>query len=371
MRYVKWGDPVKYGDKNLYWGSPASYLLEKGDPGWVNDPDSASYVAPTTKHKPRKYMASNPTPDPLGELISSGEDLCDGLQQHEATIGIKQNTFADTRADLDALIAAKNAANAADGAQPAAYTALRTADSNGKGFIARAIKLLSITLGDAWSDAWLATGLPDNTVGIPRTQDGRFAALGGLKAYFTANPSMENSNVNVNVTAAIAATLYTAVSDARKGVGNALKLSSDKHQALDAAKQTFRDRYRAAIDEIGQRLSDDDAMWYDFGLNRPNDPGQPGQPSNVHATPLSAARVLVQVDGARRANSFNYYRKIIALPAGSPLQPDAKPVKVINTQGTQFTFENLPVGATVEITVTGVNDAGEGQASDPVQALVM
>jgi len=28
------------------------------------------------------------------------------------------------------------------------------------------------------------------------------------------------------------------------------------------------------------------------------------------------------------------------------------------------------VGATVEITVTGVNDAGEGQASEPVQVVV-
>ena len=45
-------------------------------------------------------------------------------------------------------------------------------------------------------------------------------------------------------------------------------------------------------------------------------------------------------------------------------------MKVINTQGTQHTLEGLTAGATVEITVTGVNDAGEGQASDPVQVVV-
>jgi len=363
MRTVKWGDPVKWGDKNLRWGSP-SYLLEPGDPGYVNDPNSASYPR-NTKSK-RKYMASNPTPDPLGELIAAGEDLCDGLDQHAVAIGIKQNTAADTRADLNALIAAQAALNAADGAQPAAYTALRSADSNGKGFIARAIKVLSISLGDAWSDAWIATGLPNNTVGIPTTQDDRFAALGGLKAYFTANPGKENAPLNV--TAAIAGTLYTAISNARTAVGNALTLSKNKHMARDDAKDTFRARYRAAIDEIGQRLNADDAMWYDFGLNRPNDPAQPGQPSNVHATALGTARVLVQVDGARRANSFNYYRKITLPAAGGT--PDAQPVKVTNTPGTQHTFEGLPVGATVEFTVAGVNDAGEGQASDPVPVVV-
>ena len=44
---------------------------------------------------------------------------------------------------------------------------------------------------------------------------------------------------------------------------------------------------------------------------------------------------------------------------------DAEPVKLLNTQSTQQTFENLPADVTVEITVTGVNDAGEGPASEP------
>ena len=359
MKTAFFDSGLKWDDPNLRWGDP-SYLLEQGDPGWVNDPNSASYVPPKTRTKKRKYMASNPTPTPLGELIASGEDLCDGLNQHAVAIGIKQNTFAATRADLDALIAAQAAFKAAEGAQPDSYTALRTADSNGKGFIARAIKVLSISLGDAWSDAWLATGLPDNTVGIPSTQDGRFAALGGLKAYFTANPAKQNAPLNV--TAAIAETLYQAVSGARTGVGHALTLTSDRQKIREAARETFRIRYRATIGELEQLLPDDDAKWYDFGLNRPGDPSQPGQPSNVHVTALGAGRVLIQIDGARRANSFNYYRKIIGT--------DAEPVKVTNTEGTQYTLESLPVGVTVEITVTAVNDAGEGQASDPVSVVV-
>ena len=71
--------------------------------------------------------------------------------------------------------------------------------------------------------------------------------------------------------------------------------------------------------------------------------------------------MLVQLDGARRANSFNYYRQ---LPA------DAEPVKVINTEGTQHTMEGLAAGATVQITVSGVNDAGEGSASEAVSVVV-
>jgi hypothetical protein len=82
-------------------------------------------------------MASNPTPDPIGELIAAGEDLCDGLDQHAVAVEIKQNTPALTRADLDALIATHTAFKLAESAQVPAYAALRTADSNAKGFIVR------------------------------------------------------------------------------------------------------------------------------------------------------------------------------------------------------------------------------------------
>lgn len=305
-------------------------------------------------------MSSNATPLALNELIAAGEDLCDGLNQHAVALGITSNTFAKTRAELDELIAAEAAFKAAQSAQGTAYAALRTADSNGKGFIARAVKVLSIGLGNDWSDAWLATGLPDNTVGIPTTQDGRFAALGGLNAYFLANPGMENAALNL--TAGIANTLYMAISDARQAVGNALTNTKNRLITRDNKETVFRDRYRGAINEIGQAINDEDPMWYDFGLSRPADPSQPGQPANVHATPLGAGRVLVQIDGARRANSFNYYQKVVGT--------NAAPVKLLNDPGTQQTFENLPVGATVEFTVTGVNVAGEGQPSTAVSVVV-
>jgi hypothetical protein len=146
MRTVHWDDGSRWDDPNLRWGDP-SYMLEPGDPGYVA-PEPPPRMKPKTK---RKYMASNPTPTRLDELLAGGEDLCDGLTQHAVAIGVKQNTLALTRADLDALIATQNALVAAEGAQPAAYTTLRVADSNAKGFIARAIKVLSISLGNAWS----------------------------------------------------------------------------------------------------------------------------------------------------------------------------------------------------------------------------
>ena len=357
LRVMRYGDGTKFGDPNARWGSP-SYVLEPGDPGYVPP------VPPIqlTKKKGRKNVASNPTPERIDELIAAGEDLYDGLNQDAANINIKKNDPVTVRARLDALIATTNALKAAQGAEPAAYQLLRTADSNAKGFIAAAIKVISLSLGNAWTDAWIATGLPDKTVGMPGTQDKRFAALGGLAAYFTANPTMEVTTPKLTVTAALAESRYQAFSDARQAVANALSNSAAKMMPRDNAVAAFQACYRSAIDEIGECISDDDPRWYDFGLNRPADGAQPGLPMHVVASAIGSGRVLVQLAGARRANSFNYYRQITGT--------DPKPVKVQNTPGTQLVIDSLPAGATVQITVTAVNDAGEGQPSAPISLVV-
>jgi hypothetical protein len=362
MKTVFWDDPdprVVWGNPNLRWGEP-SFLLEEGDAGWVPWPPISP--TPKPKNKKRSYKMANPTPGPLNELIAAGEDMCDGLENLEVAVGIKQNTFAATRADLDALIAADNAFKAADGERPAAATALRLADSNAKAFIAACIKVFSITLGNAWSDAWVATGLPDNTVGVPGKQDARFTALGGLKAFLTANPTYEVSTPKVTVTAALATTLHTAFSNAREGVNMAQDKAKGKLLLREPLEAEFRRRYRAVVNELDGLLDDEDSRWYQFGLNRPADPATPGAPLSLQASAIGGGKVLAQISGARRANSFNYYRQVVGA--------DAEPVQVENTPGTQLVIEGLPVGATVKITVTGVNDAGEGPASDPISVVV-
>ena len=358
MKPVRWGEFV-WGDKNVYWGSP-SYRLEFGDPGY-QPPDSPA-PPPSTPKKKRKYMASNPTPTRYDELVAGGEDLYDGLFKHALALDLKDNSPVVVRADLDALIASNDDLSAAEGAQPALYTALQVADSNAKGFIGAVVKVLSISLGNDWSDAWEATGLPDNRVGIPATQDARFTALNGLKAYFTKNPTMEVSTTVLTVTAALAGALWTAVRDARLAVKAGQTNTKNKLMAKDAALATFRTRYRSVIDDLEGKLGDDDPRWYDFGLLRPADPALPGTPFSVEASAIGGGRLLVQLAGSRRANSFNYYRKILGT--------DPDPVKAANSEGTQQVIEGLTVGATVEVTVTGVNDAGEGRPSDKVTVVV-
>jgi hypothetical protein len=355
MRTIRWDDGTRWDDPNARWGDP-SYVLEPGDPGYI--PPN-----PQPHHKKgRKNMAYNPTPDRMEELFAASEDMYDGLNQDGVAIGLKKNDAPGFRGILDTAMTAQNEFKMAESAATGPYAALRSADSNAKGFIASAVKVLAISLGNRWSAAWVATGLPHNTVGIPTTQDGRFSALGGLKAYFTANPGKEVTTAEITVTAALAEIRYQAVSDARQAVANAQADTAAKLQTRDAAVDALRAVYRSVVTEVGEILTDDDPRWYHFGLSRPIDGDQPGIPMQVRATAMGGGKVLVQLSGARRANSFNYYRKIVGT--------DPDPVKVKNTKSTTLVIEPLPVGATVEVTVTGVNTTGEGQPSAPVSVVV-
>ena len=97
MRPVTWNSGVRYGDKNLRWGSPFSYLLEPGDPGY-SPPDVPGDTAPKPKHT--KAMSTNATPQNPKVLRARCHDLADGLHEKEVEIGMAQNTEAKVRADL-------------------------------------------------------------------------------------------------------------------------------------------------------------------------------------------------------------------------------------------------------------------------------
>ena len=123
MKTIKWGDGSRFDDKNLRWGNP-SYRLEPGDPGYVPPTLPPTPVPPKTKTK-RNYMASNATPREVNDLITAGEDLCKGLDVSGVAVGIKQNTHAVARPELDALITTEGDFTDAEGAEPAAYAILR------------------------------------------------------------------------------------------------------------------------------------------------------------------------------------------------------------------------------------------------------
>ena len=247
---------------------------------------------------------TNPIPDALPQLFALGEDAADGAKAKGAIIELKQNTETDIRADLAAAKTAEQIYGAAKTAKDTFSTNLRIADSNARSFIKAVSAYFSQTISENWSAAWAATGFPNQSTAVPTTQDARLTLLDSLNVYFTKNPTMEVSTPKLVLTAALAETLFTALSGARTAVNTGNTDAGTKRDLRDAAVEQLKNRLRGLIGELGQLLDDNSPIWDAFGLNEP---------------------------GARRARSARAHarRHRRHLPPGLAARPQRRPLPCV------------------------------------------
>jgi hypothetical protein len=307
-------------------------------------------------------MGSNRLPDPLDDIFTLGEDMADGCHNHEAAIGLKQNKEADVRADLDAAIAAQMNYKTALSAKTDFSTAVTVADSNGKAFISSARRTLANNLGEDWSQAWIATGFPDQSTAVPGTQAKRQALLLALKNYFTDNPAYEVNTPKLIVTAAKADTLFTALSTARVNAAEGNQDAGTKKVLRDAAEQTLRDRLSGLISELGQLLDDNDPLWLAFGLNEPGAINLPDSVDGLMLTAGPAGIVVLHWNTPSRATRFRVFKQIDGV--------DAIPINITTVSDADATLTSQPSGKTLKIYIIAANDAGQATPSDTVSIVV-
>ncbi len=305
-------------------------------------------------------MNSNRLPDQIDPLFTLGEDMSDGCNAHEVAIGLKQNKEADLRADLTAAISAQGNFKAAQTAKTALSGAVTVADSNAKSYIGATRRVLINYLGDGWSQTWEATGFPNQSTGVPGTQPERQALLQSLSNYFTANPAQVNAPLNI--TAAQALTLFTALSNARSAAADGNNLSGQKKILRDAAEKTLRIRLSGLVGELGQLLDDNDPRWLAFGLNMPGATNLPDQADSLVLTAGGVGVVLSDWSDASRATRYRIFKQVVTV--------DADFVHVTNVTDSDYTFTGLPSGKTVRVKIIAANDAGEAQPSTIAEIVV-
>ncbi|MBI3461570.1 MAG: hypothetical protein HY000_00705 [Planctomycetes bacterium] len=236
-------------------------------------------------------MAANALPSGIDALFTLAEDMADGCHTYEVAIGILQNTEARIRADLVAAQTAQTSFLTAKGAKPGFTTARQVADSNAQALIGLSRDVPAPSLGGQWSAAWEATGFPNQSLAVPSRSEERQALLASLQPYFTANPAKENAPLNV--TAARAGTLFTALSDARSAANANLTDIGQKKALRDTTETRLRRRTRGLSDELGQLLEDDDPRWEAFGLVRPGGTDLPDRVEHLVLTASVPGTVLV------------------------------------------------------------------------------
>jgi hypothetical protein len=214
-------------------------------------------------------------------------------------------------------------------------------------------------LGNSWSTQWEPTGWPDQSTGVPATQQRRMNLCASLKIYFTNVPAHEVAAMGV--TAAIAESHYQAVSDKRDALALMEQARTTARESRDAALQALRKRVRDLIGELTALLGPDDPRWHAFGLNRPSDPDVP-EPVTALNLRLETTGVMAIWPRAMRASRYRPFVQRVGV--------DEKFVAREAVHDSSVLLNSFSSGQTVRVYIVAANDAGEGPES-PVAEIAL
>jgi hypothetical protein len=175
-----------------------------------------------------------------------------------------------------------------------------------------------------------------------------------LATYFTNHPT--HANAPLNVTAAQATALFTALSDARSAVNVSLTQVGQKRAARDAARRALERQLRGLIHELYQLLEDDDPRWLSFGLNMPGAEVTPEGPTDLVLTEAPNAMIFADWADVANADHYRVYVQRVGVDAGFVDQPG------VRTES-DATLGPYQEGQTIRVKVTAVSGGLEGPAS--------
>jgi hypothetical protein len=310
--------------------------------------------------------------DPLVQLLA---DAADGANEYGAALGLKQNTEAAIRTDLEALVGKpagpggvppaepglKSLWDAAKAKKTAMTAALRSVESDGRALAMTCIGALKPVLGTQWNSAWNAAGFTGGSIAVPAHPK---TPLLLLRAYYGANPTREVKNVNgIDCTGAACQAAADAITAASKASNQSNTDAGTSQAALQAGIDAGRARLSGLMGELGQLLDDNDPRWLAFGFDLPGHPSAPDVPQHLTATAGAAGsqQLFLHCDDARGADG---YRFTLTNPADGTKLADKL------TQDAEATFDNQPSGTQVNVTVSARNATGESQPSTAVAAVV-
>ena len=309
-------------------------------------------------------MANNKIPLSYDPLVTLFHTALAGVRDHGDEVGLKHNNLASLQPVLEALAGtqsepgAKALWNAAKTHKVAATAALREAENRGRALASALVNVLKLRLGTQWNAQWHEAGF---TLGSLKIPDHPQALLLQLRAFLLAHPECELPNLSANIDCTLLGCQAAAESiDAAKTHSQASNLEAGMaKQNFDLAIQQARAKLTGLRQELALLLGPDDAHWYAFGFDRPNDTQIPAIPAHVTSTIGSAGSdsLYVEWDDARRADGYR-----IVLTDVATGQSIAE--KLVSDSEAVFT--GLTAGTNIQITVTARNDAGESLASEAV-----
>lgn len=305
-------------------------------------------------------MAKNVLPKSVAEMLDLGAQCKQGLVTNGASLGILQYTAANYGPRVDALALKQLAFNAARSADAAAFGPVHAQQALLRKACLMARKILSISLGDDWSPAWVEPGWPDQTTEVPE-ELAKLKTLGNsLREFLGVHGEYEIDTGKVTFTVQVYNDLLVALvapENALAAAKTALGVARDSRKVDDKALRTDT---RGLITILEGKLPPESAIWDAFGLNRPGASETPGQPALPTLEKIAAGRVLAQVAPVSGATYYRWFAQLAGV--------DAEFRFLGRTQDALKEIDDQPSTGTLKVKVEAANEAGPGKAS-PVASI--
>jgi hypothetical protein len=222
----------------------------------------------------------------------------------------------------------------------------------GLAFCGKAVSLLQNDFGKRWNGQWEAAGFTAGTLKLPSDP---VPLLMEMCAFYRTHPEKELAQINL--TANAAATLSASIVAAFVALGVAKAERGEAMIKRDAAARQVQQRLSALQEELSRLLGAEDPRWYKFGFKRPADGNIPDRVEGlVLRTGGIPGEVIAEWESSSLAENYRVTKQVRGV--------DSEPVVVALVSDTDANVRGLPSGATVVISVTARNSAGETLATE-------
>ncbi len=288
-------------------------------------------------------------------LVTAAKQAAYGAGLYGAALPLLQNTQTNINADIVALTDAIMAYGLGKTELSTRRTTANTKLETSRMFLTLGRDTFKPYLGSEYNQSWDNTGLV-GALSIPRTAEEVTQVLTFFHGFLLANPALEIESKDI--TASQAQTLLTELETAVHEVNHQSTIVSDLLETRDEKADAMRKRLSDLVKELSMRMSGLDNRWTTFGFNKPDATETPEAPTGLSAILIGPTAASTKWDASARADYYRVWMKIHGSNAdyetvGSPADLD-------------FTLENLPANAAVDIAITAVNNGGESALSEPI-----
>jgi len=277
-----------------------------------------------------------------------------GITELNATVHLPRNPQSEIIEELTNTIMACGNHEQAKQVKATRRNALVDAIDEAQKFSRVVRDFLKLIFGNEYSALWTALGF-NASLAVSDEPEDLLAMLLAIIAYLTNNPSLEVGTV---VTAARAQALHDTLKAAQHAYMSQGADVDILKNVRDEKYEILRKRIGNVYQELRMELEPLDPRWKKFGFNMPGADETPEQVEGLKVTLIGPTAAAVKWEASTRAEHYRVWMKIHGtegdyVAVGSPADLD-------------FTIENLPTNAAIDIVVTAVNNGGESPVSDVI-----